>query len=139
MDVKYLTEGTTLYLPVAMKGALFSTGDSHAAQGDGEVCVSAIETDLTVTVRLSVRKDFSIDEPQYENDLFYATTGVGTTIIEAAKKATRFMIKHLTVNYKLSLEEAYVLCSVAMDLKICEVVDLPNYLVSAHIPKNIFV
>ncbi len=139
MDVKYLTEGTTLYLPVSVKGALFSTGDGHAAQGDGEVCVTAIETDLTVTVRLSIRKDFSIDEPQYENDLFYATTGVGTTIIEAAKKATRFMIKHLITNYKLSPEEAYVLCSVAMDLKICEVVDLPNYLVSAHIPKNIFV
>ncbi len=139
MDVKYLTAGTTLYLPVFVKGALFSAGDAHAAQGDGEVCVSAIETDLTVKVRLSVRKDFSIDEPQYENDIFYATTGFGTTIIEASKKATQFMIKHLTVNHGLSPEEAYILCSVAMDLKICEVVDMPNYLVSAHIPKSIFI
>ncbi|MFC1562858.1 acetamidase/formamidase family protein [candidate division KSB1 bacterium] len=139
MDIKHLTAGTTLYLPVLVKGALFSAGDGHAAQGDGEVCVTAIETDLTVTLHLSVRKDFSIDEPQYENDIFYATTGFGTTIIEAAKKATKFMIKHLTKNYGLSPEEAYVLCSIAMDLKICEVVDLPNYLVSAHIPKSIFV
>ena len=139
MDIRYLTAGTTLYLPVFVKGALFSAGDAHAAQGDGEVCVSGIETDLTVTVRISVIKGFSIDEPRYENDTFYATTGFGTTIIEAAKKATGFMIKHLTTNYELSSEEAYVLCSVAMDLKICETVDMPHYLVSAHIPKNIFV
>lgn len=139
MDCKYLTSGTTLYLPVFIKGALFSVGDGHAAQGDGEVCVSAIETDLKVTLKFTVRKDLSIEEPQYENNLFYATTGFGETIEEAAKKATRFMIKHLSKNFKLSPEEAYILCSVAMDLKICEVVDLPNYLVSAHIPKNIFV
>ena len=139
MDIRYLTAGTTLYLPVFVKGALFSAGDAHAAQGDGEVCVSGIETDLTVTVRISVIKGFSIDEPRYENDTFYATTGFGTTIIEAAKKATGFMIKHLTTNYELSPEEAYVLCSVAMDLKICETVDMPHYLVSAHIPKSIFV
>ena len=139
MDVKHLTAGATLYLPVFVKGALFSAGDGHAAQGDGEVCVSAIETDLKVTLRFSIRKDFSIEEPQYENNLFYATTGFGKTIEEAAKKATRFMIKHLSKNFKLTPEEAYVLCSVAMDLKICEVVDLPHYLVSAHIPKNIFV
>ncbi|MCK4827299.1 acetamidase/formamidase family protein, partial [bacterium] len=84
MDIRYLTAGTTLYLPVFVTGALFSAGDAHAAQGDGEVCVSGIETDLTVTVRISVIKGFSIDEPRYENDTFYATTGFGTTIIEAA-------------------------------------------------------
>ena len=139
MDCKYLTAGTTLYLPVFVNGALFSAGDAHAAQGDGEVCVSAIETDLSVTVKLSVRKDISIEEPQYENDVFYAVTGFGETIIIAAKKATGFMVNHLTANYDLSAEEAYVLCSNAMDLKICEVVDMPNYLVSAHIPKSIFV
>ena len=139
MDIKYLTTGTSLYLPIFVKGALLSAGDGHAAQGDGEVCITAIETELTVTLKISVRKNFSIDEPQYENNLFYATTGFGTTIVEAAKKATGFMIKHLTTNYELSPEEAYALCSVVMDLKICETVDMPHYLVSAHIPKDIFI
>ncbi|MFC2076679.1 acetamidase/formamidase family protein [candidate division KSB1 bacterium] len=139
MDVKHLIAGTILYLPVSVPGALFSTGDGHAAQGDGEVCVSAIETELAVTVRLTVRKDYSIEEPEYESDDYYATTGVGTTIIEAAQKATRFMINRLANDHGMSREEAYVLCSNVMDLKICEVVDLPNYLVSGHVSKSIFI
>jgi acetamidase/formamidase len=139
MDIKHLTAGTTLYLPVFVNGALFSAGDGHAAQGDGEVSITAIETELTVTVRISVIKSFSLNEPQYETDSFYATTGFGTTIIEAGQKATRYMIEHLTRNHNLAPEEAYALCSVAMDLKISEAVDMPHYLVSAHLPKNIFV
>ncbi|MFC1650801.1 acetamidase/formamidase family protein [Candidatus Latescibacterota bacterium] len=139
MDIRHLTAGTTLYLPVFVKGALFSTGDAHGAQGDGEVGVSAIETDLTVTARFSVIKGFSIEEPRYENDEYYATTGFGTTILEASRKATRFMVRHLSEQYALNTDEAYALCSVAMDLKICETVDMPHYLVSAHIPKDIFV
>ncbi len=139
MDIKYLTAGTTLYLPVFVKGALFSAGDGHAAQGDGEVCITAIETELNATVKLTVMKNVSINEPQYENNDIYATTGFGTTIIEAAQKATGFMINHLSIQYRLSTDEAYALCSVAMDLKICEAVDMPHYLVSAHIPKSIFV
>ncbi|MFC1538904.1 acetamidase/formamidase family protein [Candidatus Latescibacterota bacterium] len=139
MDIRHLTAGTSLYLPVFVRGALFSAGDAHAAQGDGEVCVSAIETDLAVTVRFTVLKGLSIEEPRYESDEYYATTGFGTTILEASKKATRYMVQHLSNRYGLNTEEAYMLCSVAMDLKICETVDMPHYLVSAHIPKDIFV
>ena len=139
MDIRHLTAGTTLYLPVFVKGALFSAGDAHAAQGDGEVCISAIETDLAVTVRISVLKGFPIEEPRYESNEYYATTGFGTTIIEASKKATLYMVRHLSSQYGLSAEEAYTLLTAAMDLKICETVDMPHYLVSAHLPKDIFV
>ena len=137
MDIQYLTEGSTLYLPVFVPGALFSAGDGHAAQGDGEVCITAIETELTVTVRISLLKGLLIEEPHYETGSFIATTGVATTMIEAAKKATLYMIRHLAMSYNLSLDEAYVLCSAAMDLKICSAAGLPNYLVSAHFSKDI--
>jgi acetamidase/formamidase len=139
MDIRHLTAGTTLYLPVFVNGALFSAGDAHAAQGDGEVAVSAIETDLAVTARFTVLKGASIAEPRYESDEYYATTGFGTTILEASQKATRYMVGHLSETYGLDPVEAYSLCSMAMDLKICETVDMPHYLVSAHIPKDVFV
>lgn len=134
MDIRHLVAGTTLYLPVLVPGALFSAGDGHAAQGDGEVCVSAIETNLAVTVRLSVLKGVSIQEPRYEGPGFYATTGVGTTILEAARKATTYMIEYVSVRCGLSTAESYALLTAIMDLKICETVDLPHYLVSAHVP-----
>ena len=137
MDIRYLTAGTSLYLPVDLPGAMLSVGDGHAAQGDGEVCVSAIECDLTAHLRLTVRKDLSIAEPQYETADLYATTGIGTSIEQAAKKATRAMIAHLTTMHALTQAEAYVLCSVAMDLNICETVDMPHYLVSAHLPRAV--
>ncbi len=138
MDIRYLTAGTTLYLPVFVRGALFSTGDAHAAQGDGEVSVSGIETDLAVTLRLTVLKGISIEEPRYESDTYYATTGFGTTILEASQKAMRYMVGHLERTYGLDTADAYTLCSMAADLKICETVDMPHYLVSAHLPKDIF-
>ena len=138
MDIRYLTAGTSLYLPVWVEGALFSAGDGHAAQGDGEVGISAIETELTVTLRISVLHGESIEEPRYETDHYYATTGIGTTILEAAQKATGYMIDYVCSRYGLEKEEAYVICTAALDLKICETVDLPNYLVAAHLPKEIF-
>jgi acetamidase/formamidase len=138
MDIKYLVAGSTLYLPVDLPGAMLSVGDGHAAQGDGEVCVSAIECDLTAHLRLTVRRDIDLTEPQYETPEYYATTGIDTTLEIAAKKATRAMIGYLMSQRGLSRDESYMLCSVAMDLKICETVDMPNYLVSAHLPKSVF-
>ena len=134
MDIKHLTAGTSLYLPVTVPGAMLSVGDGHAAQGDGEVCVSAIECDLTTRLRVTVRKSLRIAAPHYESRQFHATTGIATSIDAAAKDATRAMIDYLATWHHMSREEAYVLCSVAMDLKICETVDMPNYLVSAHLP-----
>ncbi|WP_297690975.1 acetamidase/formamidase family protein [uncultured Eudoraea sp.] len=139
MDDPNIVKGVTVYLPVFVNGALLSVGDSHAVQGLGEVVGTAVECDMRALLRLSVIKDKKIAEPQYETEDYYATTGYGTTIDEAAKKATRFMVEHISNTYEMSWEEAYMLCSLIGDLKIAEVVDLPHMLVTMHIPKNVFI
>jgi acetamidase/formamidase len=148
MDTKHLTEGSHLFLPVEVKGALFSIGDGHAAQGDGEVCGTAIETPMRATVRLTVRKDVRVRAPQFltagplaqrvNTASYYATDGIGPDLMEAARDAIRQMIEHLERSYGLSRQDAYMLCSVAVDLKICEIVDAPNWLVGAFLPQSIF-
>jgi len=138
MDDPNIVKGVTVYLPVFVKGALFSIGDPHAVQGLGEVVGTAVECDMRIRFRLTVIKDKKIAEPQYETDEYYATTGFATTIDEAAKKATRYMIEHISDTYKMSWEEAYMLCSLVGDLKIAEVVDMPHMLVTMHIPKSVF-
>ena len=138
MDDPSLVEGTTVYFPVLVKGGLFSIGDGHAVQGLGEVCGTAIEAPMTFTYRLRVIKDKpEIKEPQYETDAYYAVTGFGTTIDIATKKAVNYMVDHLSNNYDISAEDAYMLCSLVGDLKIAEVVDVPNMLVTMHFPKSI--
>ncbi|MDH3743892.1 MAG: acetamidase/formamidase family protein [Acidobacteriota bacterium] len=139
MDDPNLVAGTTVYFPVFVEGALFSIGDTHGAQGLGEVSGTAIETPMRIVYRISVLKGGrSIEEPQYETDTYYATTGFGTTIDEAAKKATRYMIDYIVETRGLDRDEAYMLCSLAGDLKIAETVDVPHMLVSMHLPKSIF-
>lgn len=148
MDTKHLTRGATLFLPVETEGALYSMGDGHAAQGDGEVCGTAIETPMRASVRLTVCKDLDIPEPQFQTAgpliqrtntaPYYATDGIAPDLMEAARGAVRNMIQHLQRTYDLSREDAYMLCSVAVDLKICEIVDAPNWLVSAFLPQSIF-
>jgi len=148
MDTKHLTRGATLYLPVEAEGALFSMGDGHAAQGDGEVCGTAIETPMRATVRLTVRKGLSIPQPQFltagplaprtNTAPYYATDGIAPDLLEAARLAVLHMIEHLERTYGLSRPDAYMLCSVAVDLKICEVVDAPNWLIGAFLPQSIF-
>ena len=138
MDDPNMVKGTTVYLPVFVEGALLSLGDSHAVQGLGEVVGTAVECDMRALVRLRVIKDKKIAEPQYETVDYYATTGYGTTIDEAAKKATRYMITHIAETYDMSEGDAYMLCSLIGDLKIAEVVDMPHMLVTMHIPKRVF-
>lgn len=138
MDDPNLVKGVTVYFPIFVKGALFSIGDTHAVQGLGEVVGTAIECDMRLRFRLSVVKGKEIAEPQYEAEDYYATTGFGTTIDEAAKKATRYMVEHISKTYGISWDESYMLCSLIGDLKIAEVVDLPNMLVTMHIPKSVF-
>lgn len=148
MDTKHLTRGATLYLPVEVEGALFSLGDGHAAQGDGEVCGTAIETPMRATVRLTVRQDMPVDEPQFRTAgpltprtntaPYYVTDGLSSDLLEATRKAVRQMIKHVQRSYGLSREDAYMLCSVAVDMKLCEVVDMPTYVVGAFLPESIF-
>jgi len=148
MDIRHLTRGTRLLLPVQVEGALFSCGDCHAAQGDGEVCVTGIEAPMHVALRLWLHQGQSIPEPQfitpgpltarYDQNGYYATTGIAPDLLEAARKAVRHMIGHLTQTYHLTPEDAYVLCSVAVDLKISEVVDKPNWIVTAYAPLSMF-
>lgn len=138
MDDPNMVKGTTVYLPVFVEGALLSVGDSHAVQGLGEVVGTAVECDMRALLRISVIKDRKIAEPQYETDAYYATTAYGTTIDEAAKKATKYMITHISNTYGMSEGDAYMLCSLIGDLKIAEVVDMPHMLVTMHIPKDVF-
>ena len=148
MDTKHLGPGATLYLPVGAEGALFSVGDTHAAQGDGEVCGTAIETAMDVTLRFSVRKDFAIDAPHYDlppgalareaKESYHVSTGVGPDLMEAAREAVRATIAYAGDRYGLDRDEAYALASVACDLRIHEVVDAPNWVVGAFLPESIF-
>jgi len=148
MDTKHLNPGVTLYLPVGVEGALFSLGDTHAAQGDGEVCGTAIETAMEVVLRLSVRKDMRIEAPQYdvpaglagahEQSGYHVCTGVGPDLMEATRDAVRATIAYLGDRHGLDREEAYALASVACDLRIHEVVDAPNWVVGSFVPDSIF-
>jgi acetamidase/formamidase len=144
LDTRHLTAGATLYLPVGVEGALLSLGDTHAAQGDGEVCGTAIESAMDVVVRVSVRKDVSIKAPAFDTPAasepgpFHVCTGVGPDLLGAARDATRGLIDHLVASRGLEPEEAYALASVACDLRIHEVVDAPNWVVGAFLPEGIF-
>ena len=149
MDIRDLTRGAKLRLPVRIRGALFSVGDTHAAQGDGEVCGTAIESPMTITLRFDVAKQAHLRRPQFELPApptrhvdergYHATTGIAPDLMQAARDSIRDMIDHLGSEYRLSPELAYALCSVAVDLRISEVVDVPNWVVSAYLPKAIFV
>jgi acetamidase/formamidase len=138
MDDPNMTEGTVLYFPVFVEGALFSIGDAHAAQGAGEVCGTAIEAPMNILYEVEVLKGGrSFEEPQYETADHYAVTGFGKTIDEAAKKATRYMIDYLVAEHGMNPNDAYALCSLAGDLKIAEVVDVPHMLVTMHMSKEV--
>jgi acetamidase/formamidase len=149
MDVKQLTEGTTLYLPVWVEGALFSVGDAHGAQGDGEVCVTAVEMSARISLRFDLRRGPGLREPQFrvkgplgrghDQGPYFATTAHGPDLYAAAQQAVRYMIEHLGRERGLSREQAYVLSSVAVDLRISEIVDAPNWIVSAFLPESVFV
>jgi acetamidase/formamidase len=148
MDTRQLTRGSTLYLPVFVEGALFSCGDAHGAQGDGEVCVTGIEAPMAGTFRLTVEKGRTIPAPQWsspgpltprvDGGGFFATTGVGPDLYVASQDAVRAMVEHLTATHPLSREDAYVLASLCVDLKISEIVDAGQYIVSAVLPLAVF-
>jgi acetamidase/formamidase len=138
MDDPNIIVGTTVYFPVFVEGALFSIGDTHALQGLGEVSGTALEAPMRIVYEVNVLKgQKQISEPQYETDDYYAVTGFGTTIDIASKKAVQFMIKYLMDEHGLDRVEAYTLCSLAGDLKIAEVVDVPHFLVTMHISKDV--
>jgi acetamidase/formamidase len=137
LDNKSLVAGSKLYIPVHVPGALFSVGDGHAAQGDGEVCVTAIETNLTGVFRFTVRKDMKLRWPRAETPTHIITMGLHEDLDEAARRATREMIAYLTTERGLSVDDAYMLTSAAADLHVTQVVDGVKG-VHAMLPKAIF-
>ena len=147
MDVRDMTIGATVWLPVWVEGALFATGDCHSAQGEGEVCGTGIESPMTVTMRFNIRKDLRIKEVQMQRPAptssldqhgYHITTAHGPDLMTNAKNTLRYMIDWLVSQHGLTPSQAYVLCSAVGDLKISEIVDAPNWIVSMHMPLTIF-
>ncbi|HEV7814588.1 MAG TPA: acetamidase/formamidase family protein [Janthinobacterium sp.] len=137
LDNKELVEGTTLYIPVAAKGALFEAGDGHAGQGNGEVDITALETYLSGTFRFIVHKNQHLIWPRAETPDYYISMGFSKDLKEATEHALRDMIDFLMVEKHLSRDDAYMLSSVAVDMDITQLVD-GNVGVHAMLPKKIF-
>ena len=123
MDNKELVAGATLYLPIHVDGALFSVGDGHGAQGDGEVCITAIETGLIGTFELHVRDDMTLEWPLAETPTHIITMAFDPDLDDAVVIALRDMIKLICARTNLSREDAYTLCSLAADLRVTQVVN----------------
>jgi len=139
-DCKAITEGSIVYLPVYVEGALFGVGDLHAVQGDGELSATAIEVDGEIKVKLVVNKSKKIDRPHIETDEYYITTALGESTDEASRAALRDMIIWLVDEKGLTREEAYTLCSCIADMRVNQVAGLSMKLCGARIeiPKSIF-
>jgi acetamidase/formamidase len=145
MDIRDLSAGTVLYLPVEVAGALFSVGDTHAAQGDGEVCGTAIESPMSVVLSFDVEKRAGLKTPRFTTagpvtthfDVkgYEVTTGIGPDLMEASRAAVANMIDLLSRRHGLSPVDAYMLSSVCGDLRISEIVDQPNWVVSFYFPR----
>jgi acetamidase/formamidase len=148
MDVRDIAEGTELFLPVEVAGALFSVGDTHAAQGDGEVCGTAIESPMRVALQFDLLKQSPLAFPRFKTPGpvtrhldakgYEVTTGIGPDLMQAARAALRSMIDLLSRQHSLSAIDAYLLCSVCADLRISEIVDMPNWTVSLYFPRIVF-
>jgi acetamidase/formamidase len=137
LDNKELTTGSTLYLPVHVPGALLSLGDAHAMQGDGEVSLTAVETSVRGTVQVFVRKGKHLNWPRAETPTHYITMGLHTDLDEAAKLATREMIDFLVSEKGMRRDDAYILCSIAVDLRVTQLVDGTKG-IHAMLAKSIF-
>lgn len=145
MDIRDMAEGTELYLPVEVAGGLFSVGDTHACQGDGEVCGTAIESPCSVAAKFELVKGANLAFPRFTTpgpvsrhlDVkgYEVTTGIGPDLMEGAKAAVSGMIDLLSRRHNMNPVDAYMLCSVCGDLRISEVVDMPNWVVSFYFPR----
>ena len=149
IDIRHLTPGTRVVFPVLVPGALFSCGDCHSAQGDGEVNGTGIESPMTVTLRFHLMKGANTPELRFitppgrkltvaDEGGYFVTTAHGPDLFKNAQQSIRYMIDHLVSEYNMTREQAYSLCGAAVDLKISEIVDGPNWIVSAYLPLSIF-
>jgi len=137
LDNRELIAGSTLYLPVHVRGALLSMGDGHGLQGDGEVSLTALETSLRGTVQVSVRKGKRLNWPRAETPTHYIAMGLNPDLDEAARMATREMIEFLVAEKGMSRDDAYILCSLAADLHVTQLVDGTKG-VHAMLAKSVF-
>jgi amidase len=147
MDIRDMSQGTELLLPVEVTGALLSLGDTHAAQGDGEVCGTAIESPIKVVIKVDLVKGINIPSPRFktagpvsrhlDSKGYHVTTGVGPDLMTSARESVSRMIDLLMAEKGISAMDAYMLCSVAGDLRISEIVDMPNWIVSFYFPRCI--
>jgi acetamidase/formamidase len=148
MDVRDIAAGTELYLPVEVAGALFSVGDTHAAQGDGEVCGSAIESPMRVALKFELLKNTPLAFPRFttagpvtrhlDAKGYEVSTGIAPDLMEAARAAVRSMVDLLVRQRGMPAIDAYLLCSVCGDLRISEIVDAPNWTISFYFPRLVF-
>ena len=149
MDVKHLTAGSTLYLPVLVDGGKLCAGDAHAAQGDGEVSINGLEAPMDVTLRISIEKKFSVQEPYlvtapnlcpcaYIGSEYHAFISSGPDLKINAQGAVRRAIDYLMQRLDLSSEQAFLTCSAVLDLKLSQVVNAPNFTVTGYLPEAIF-
>ncbi|SFJ14952.1 acetamidase/formamidase family protein [Celeribacter neptunius] len=148
LDIRDLAAGTTLYLPVEVTGALFSVGDTHAAQGDGEVCGTAIESPMDTILSFDLIKDTPRKMPRFttpgpvtrhlDTKGYEVTTGIGPDLMSGARDAVAGMVDLLCATQGLSPEDAYMLVSTCGDLRISEIVDAPNWVVSFYFPRSVF-
>lgn len=151
IDTRHLTVGSKLYLPVYLPGAMFSAGDCHAAQGDGEVCLTGIECGMRFSLRFNVIKGRSLPawryefitppgslQPRYDAKGYFAHSAIGPDLMTNSKNAVRGMIDWLVAEHDLSREDAYVLCSLAGDLHISQIVDTPSWGVSFYLSLSVF-
>ena len=145
MDVKHLTAGSTLYLPVLVNGGKLCAGDAHAAQGDGEVSINGLEAPMDVTLRVSIEKEFSVQEPYlitapnlcpsaYIGSKYHAFVSSGPDLKINAQGAVRRAIDYLMQRLDLSSEQAFLTCSAVLDLKLSQVVNAPNFTVTGYLP-----
>ncbi|MBZ4691071.1 acetamidase [Cereibacter changlensis] len=148
LDIRDLSAGSTLWLPVEVAGALFSVGDTHAAQGDGEVCGTAIESPMDVVLTLDLVKGANLKTPRFQTSGpvtrhldakgYEVTTGIGPDLMQASREAVANMVDHLCATRGMAAVEAYMLVSTCGDLRISEIVDMPNWVVSFYFPRCVF-
>ena len=149
IDIRHLTPGSRAFFPVLVPGALFSCGDCHSAQGDGEVNGTGIETKMSVTLTFNLQKSANVAELRFitppgkkltvaDEGGYYVATAHGPDLFKNSQRAIRYIIDFLSSEHNMTREQAYCLCGAAVDLKISEIVDAPNWIVSAYLPLSIF-
>jgi len=138
LDNRELVAGSTLYIPIFVPGALFEVGDGHAAQGDGEVDQTAIETSLRGRLQLTVRKGMALNFPRAETATDYISMAFDPDLTKATTMAIQEMVDFVAATWKMNKHQAYQLVSVACNVAITQLVDKPNHGVHVRLPKSIF-